>query len=616
MSTGPADSPVVVLAAVEHAEGHFAVQRWAVVKRAGLTSLLRYAALLGLYVILTLVMTQPVYQKLTEAVIGSGDSPQQTWAYWWTNYALTDLGRWPLTTNYQFHPQELGATSLMTLVSYNTLLSIPLQIILGLFGAINLIVLSSLVLSGFCAYFLIRHETGNSLAAFVGSLMFAFPPAVFARLTFAHFSTVGIWPTPLIMLCWLIALRSGSLRAALGAGVLLGFQCSIGPYQGSYDIVLMIVLALVTSWQQQRQVGGHRGQLSSLVRVAALTCAALAVVFSPHLIGALENMQQGLSARSPLSHSNSFAPDLLAYFTPSPRHPQLGALVSQINSRIGSQDPVRVVFPGFLAIALGLAATVRSRGRLLPWTLGLAVMFLFSLGPLLHLNGETQFKAGDLAFTIPLPFILLWHIPFLGEGRVTANMTFSVSLCLAVLSGHALASLFSRLRRASLSVPLAGILALVVLYEGLSTPINMERPEIPKFYNQLAAEPGDGAVLEVPVGWRDARGGFGEMRGEYLYYATVHHKPLVDGYVARASDENFKFYSARPALGFIVDPSKEASPEAMNRDAVVRTLKELRVRYVIVHPHQNRDRVSAYLQQVVGLAMVYSDDQTRVYGVD
>ncbi len=568
--------------------------------------------LVGVYTGLALGLTDPLWRHFDRALPGCCDATQQAWAYWWTRYALLELGRWPFQTSYLFHPLHLGPGALLTLVSYQTLLSLPLQGLFGLTMAINSLILLSLVAAALAAYLLIRSETGHPVAAFVGSLMFAFAPPVFARLAYGHYATIAVWPMPLALWLWRAALRRPTVRTALGAGALLGLQAGISPYQGGYLLLAMGVLGLAPVWTAPSPWAGVRlfGRQGLWAGLAAL------VVLAPLLGGLWSDYRAGNLPPVPLSHAVSFAPDLLAYGVPSPLHPHLGRLFADLHRQIGTADLVRVVFPGYLALGLGLAGViVGGRPERWPWVWGLGVLFLVSLGPLLRVGGQTAFSLSDVQFTIPLPFLLLSQVPLLGQGRVTANACFAVSLCLAVLSGFALRRLFDRVGRPLLVWALGGLLALGVVYEGLARPLGLTGLTVPAFYAQLAREPGEFALLEVPLGWRDGRQGYGEVRGEVLYYATVHHKPLVNGYVARAPDWAFAFFRSQAALAFLVDPRRPPAGAAGGRDQVQETLRALGVRYVVVQDHPERAAVEAYLERVVGLRPVYRDGQVTAYRV-
>jgi|GEM_PF-4783605 len=62
--------------------------------------LLQPLLLVGVYTGLALGLTDPLWRHFDRALPGCCDATQQAWAYWWTRYALLELGRWPFQTSY------------------------------------------------------------------------------------------------------------------------------------------------------------------------------------------------------------------------------------------------------------------------------------------------------------------------------------------------------------------------------------------------------------------------------------------------------------------------------------------------------------------------------------
>jgi hypothetical protein len=582
------------------------------------------AAWLGLtatFTVITCWLVSPGWSHLDTGLLGCCDASLQAWGYWWTRFALLDLHQSPFSTNYMFFPQVLGATALTTMVSYDALLSVPLQLVFGLNAAVNLIVLSNLVLGGLAAFALIYHETRHAVAAFVASLMFGFSPVVFVRLGMGHFPTIAIWPTPLIVLAWLVALRTGRVWPALAAGALLGLQLSIGPYQGSFDVTLLTVLSLPLLVGRWRAPTSHWRLVQEVARSLALAILGCLVVFGPHVVALVPDLLMGISTKAPLEHSNSFAPDLLAYFAPYDMHPQLGPLFVDLDRRIGTLDHVRVVFPGYLAWVCGLGGVilvacsrcVRAQG--LPWVLALGTFFVLSLGPSLHVNGQTQFLIGGVERTLPLPFAWYWHVPFIGDGRITANMTFTVSLCLAMLAGYVLVWLVGHLPRRAGRLLLV-IVAGGVLFEAQPGPMGTAATNVSSFYAQIAGQAGDFSILEAPLGWRDGFETDGGIMGETLYAATVHQHPLINGYLGRVPPQVFGYFHNQTALRYLVSEDGAKEPSTQDRSTVLQTLRTLKVRYVILRGGERKANLQAYLERTLGLDQVFADAQIIAYRVD
>src|SRR5439155_18517364 len=117
--------------------------------------------------------------------------------------------------------------------------------------------------------------------------------------------------------------------------------------------------------------------------------------------------------------------------------------------------------------------------------------------------------------------------------RVPGRFSIVGILALAVLGSLGLAWAAARWRRAGWAICLAAsALAFIEFYPARVTT---QAAAIPPAYQAIAASPDGGAVLEIPLQWRT---GFlsvpeGPDTTVFLYYATLHHHPLVGGATAR-----------------------------------------------------------------------------------
>src|SRR5512135_2359828 len=95
------------------------------------------------YFLLAIVLTYPLILHFTTHVTGDGsDDPALAWNLWWVRYALFDLGRNPIYTDYMFFPIGLNL-AFYTLTYLNAFLSLPLQFTFGLIPAANVNLLLS-----------------------------------------------------------------------------------------------------------------------------------------------------------------------------------------------------------------------------------------------------------------------------------------------------------------------------------------------------------------------------------------------------------------------------------------------------------------------------------------
>jgi hypothetical protein len=229
----------------------------------------------------------------------------------------------------------------------------------------------------------------------------------------------------------------------------------------------------------------------------------------------------------------------------------------------------------------------------------------------LHVGGLTRLAGVG---PIPLPYALLRQaIPMLKISRSVSRFDAVVTLSLGVLAAIGLNWLLSRMRQTGYNEAARWLVAagalLVVGLEFWVAPYPMSFPETRPFHYQLAQEPGQFAVMDIPMDWD---------RPANLLYQTVHQRPTISGYTSRASPlspagrtpvlQTFRYLGA---------DINSADPHAL----APTVLTDLNVRYVIVHkmdlpPGDYRETTLALAGEVFrGWPVVVDDDWLKVFRV-
>jgi hypothetical protein len=289
--------------------------------------------------------------------------------------------------------------------------------------------------------------------------------------------------------------------------------------------------------------------------------------------------------------------DVTSFFVPSAEHPLYGRLgpVRAYAETLASEGwHENVFYLGWVAVALALVAAWRRwrERQVQVWLVILVAGMILSLGPFLKVGGRVT--------RIPLPYSLLQHLPFYDWGRTPGRTIGLAMMALAVLSACGAAILLAWIRPAFRSAAALGLMALVLADTLFVWPWPMGDAPVPDFYEQLASEPEDYAVLGLPL-W--------EYRCEryQLYYATVHDHRIVGGSVTRRSPE---------AEAAMRDVEQLVTPGSSG--AAADALAELGIRYVVLHKLCLDDDAlaekSTFLAERLGEA-VYDDDWIRAYEV-
>ncbi|MBC7225575.1 MAG: hypothetical protein H5T59_15080, partial [Anaerolineae bacterium] len=334
---------------------------------------------------------------------------------------------------------------------------------------------------------------------------------------------------------------------------------------------------------------GTRRLRWATVQTVAGIAVCFGVVLSPVLVPMVATAQRETFMVPDPAQARALSADLLAFVTPSEFHPLWGEAVRPLAERFTASTSERTVFAGFTVLALALAGLVRRPRRQGFWWLALATFVLLALGPVLHVAGETRLGPGGVE--VPLPYGLLPRlIPFMRITRSVSRFDVMVMLSLGVLAAGGLATLARARRRPALW----GLAAIgLVCLEFLPAPYPISPPDTPAWYQDLAQEPGDFAILNLPMNWD---------RPGYLLYQTVHGKRLTVAYISRNDPSTLV-----ERMG-VLQQFRHLGRDIIRQDlaAVAGTaFRYLNVRYLVADLYkmpggEERERTLALLQEVVG----------------
>jgi hypothetical protein len=566
------------------------------------------------YTLLTVFMTWPIAANLATEVPGGGDAWQHIWNLWWVKHALLTLHTNPYHTDLLYYPDGVNLY-FHTLVLTAGLTAIPLQLAgLGLITSYNLILLSTYVLAGLGAFLLCRYLTRNSWASFVGGLVFAFAPYHSAHL-FGHMNLASLQWIPFYVLLLLKAIEwpsaleqrdtesiaaRGMLHkairnpwSAIGAGAMLAVNAYT---EWTYAIFLVLFTGVILAWRvllpsERRSVSAEIGWPVVGARLVLIVVTFM-VLTAPIFFPTLAEAQQGY-AQQPPEETLFYSADLINGFLPSELHPMWGGAIADTVSQIPPYLPLkntseRDLFLGYTVLAVaawGLWHLRRDR-RVVFWAFVAALTWLLSLGPVLQVLGKTVFTS--FLVKIPLPYLLLYKLPLFSIMRTPARFTVLVMLALAVLVAYALRAIADgrqttddRRRSTMEGTPhtssvvrrlSSAIIPILILFEFLAVyPMVPPGWNVP-IYQKIAAEPGNFALLELPI----------RPFGDYMAYQTIHGKPIIGGYLSRQPP--YPLLDQNKAIHYLLDATAPDDPIAATIEGGVgeRSLRDLGVKYVII----------------------------------
>jgi len=584
------------------------------------------------YLLLAIGLTFPIITAPGRLVPGSN-----TWAYdeytflwnaWWFKHSLLDLGANPLYSPYTFYP--VGAP--LVLYTYNFLycsLGLPIYLASNLPLASNVTLWLGLAAGGYTAYLLARHivtrrlhrrdGVAAQLAPFLAGLAYAFAASRFIYLALGHYMLLAVATLPLFALFLLRALCARRWRRY---AALAGLALALSAFAEMTFALFLGLLLLVFGVVARRRLGWR----SLLARVVLLLGVAL-LAYAPLLFFVLREALTGGYALEGWGSALHLSADLLGLLSPTALHPAWGAdwagELRAVSAGSGHFGDVNTFFIGYATLALAVIGAVAYGRRARAWTVTAVAAIVLSLGPLLQIGGRYQFDLGGLQTTVPLPFIILHYIPLANAGRAPNRFSVLALLALAPLVGLGAYWLLSRLRYWYLASAVAAILAMAIIWDGLSVPLPTTDASIPSFYSRLAEEPGDFAIMTLPFGLRSSFGTLGAEQTQLQYYQTLHEKRLIGGNVSRAPSISFEYYQRiAPSANLLAIESYQQPQIDLERERreAAELAALLDICYLVVHapvpgrlPYSDTyDEALAYAASVFSLTEVYRDPNGRL----
>ena len=550
-------------------------------------------SILVLYSILSILFTYPVAFSINK-IPGKGDVFWFLWDFWSFKKAALNLSN-PYYTMDIFYPT--GVSLAFSDVSpFNAIISIPLQQLFGLIAAYNMIWISTFILSGFNAYLLVKYLINDTKAAILSGLIFMFSPYHFAH-ALGHMNLITTEWIPLYVLFLIKMTREDKKTNAIYAAIFLVLTAMSSNYYLVYMFIFTL-LYLIYYWLVDRSL-----MSKNFVKRISIMTASFLVCFSPILYIMLKDMLISKSNYMYQGGFEEFSADLMAFFTPTIFHPVFKDLVSPFNSQFTGGGIEFTVFAGYTVLLLSVIAIWKIKTKEIKfWAFSTIIFFILCLGPYLTINGVADFSFSGYDFKIPLPYVILMHIPVFSIARAPSRWDVLVMLSLAILAGYGLNYIFCKVRNGHLLKSdkeniIFIIISCLILFEFSAVPFPMSSAEVPAFYKQLALETDDYAILEVP----------GFAAANYMYFQTIHGKKLVNGYVSRTPDYVLEFASRVPLISNIISRSDTPIMEDItkkdvikqNRTELISILSNYNIRYIIIHKNYLSDNESSFASNLV-----------------
>ncbi len=555
-----------------------------------------YALLIGL-------MSLPVSLHLSQRLLGnSTDSWIFYWNNWWLEKAIAERHNW-FFTPYLFYPH--GANMVAHSHSFlNSLLALPLKRLVEPVAAYNLVLLFGLWVSAIGMFLLVREITHHSSAALLAGFVFALTPYHLTRaLAHGNLGSIHWWPFYALFLHRTLRRHraTNALYASLFAALTLW---------SSLHLALLLALWTVayTGWHLLRWTGlsVERGRFYlCTVGIVGFIGIITLMLTAPVVLPIARDWRGMADLAAAFDDGLSKQTDLLAYLMPPPYHPLAGPRVISFYERSGTNWKY-VPYLGYTALGLALVSLLSRRKAAWFWLLSTGFWMVLAAGPVLRLNGT-------LYPHIPMPYRFIGHLFPISAIRAPDRFNLLVAFSLAVSAG--LGAAYLARQRRWLLVPLV----FLVFAEYLCIPLpTWDIPPASPFFQQMAQEQALYGVVDYPMGYTFSK--------KWLYYQTLHGKPMVEGHIARYTPEDYVFIASNPLLRAFYQVAKK--PVRLPRDMfsgaaipvsalgpALRALETSGVRYILLHKPYLKDDSEAHFRRLLPLVPVYEDSAVAVYDV-
>jgi len=415
------------------------------------------------------------------------------------------------------------------------------------------------------------------------------------------------WAVDVLLLC--AAGLVGAIAITGGwTSSIFGFPISA---KGLYTpVLIMSVLAFLRlGWHLRASPRpGAEVDAKRLVFLTVASGVVAAVILSPVLYAVGERLTAGeLKSPGVLWRSSPGGVDLFALVLPNPNHPLTPQVIADWLATFQGGYLEAVVSIPFVAL-ITMVVAWRRGWRASRWWTALAIAFgALALGPFVHVGGLNTY--------VPGPWALLRFVPVLGLTRMPSRFSVVLMLAVAVLFAAALEWLGRTYpHRRRLILVTVGILLLAEL---LPAPLTLHSAAVPRFYERVAAAPGDVRVLELPTGIRDGTSSIGNFIARSQYFQTMHEKPLIGGYLSRVGGRSIADVRRIDMLDALIVLSEGGTLSPAREAALISGgpafIREANLGFVIVDRLRSPTALIDFAKRALHLSYVDRDGVFELY---
>ncbi len=574
------------------------------------------------YLLLTAAVTYPALFSLSSAAMGEPqvDVHCHLWDIWWSNRTLAaGAGTWSFS-DYIYYPAGISVWRFFA-GPLLFLFSTAMHFLLGdLKAAYNATVICSILCSCLGGYVLGREVLRDRAAALLVGVVVAINPVVLNHVKDGLPEFVNLGWAMLFLRSLVIMNRERDLRSA----ALSLFWYVVATLWCWYIGALLVILAglfLLVFTSIPRLFSRDRRYLLILLFWAAGVFTMVIVASKTTSVGMVSQRLKQTEAqlvRGMRGYEGELDLGRPHYLYSHARRlgiKDIDSVESFEIKLLTSVDPVSLVtawkvrarhaelFPlrWLIPLLMALLALVLARERMVVFC-GVVILFTgaVALGPCLVVGGEVCWQTCGWT-----PYSLLGKlVPGLDRIQFPRRMLLVAILPLSLMAGLGLKELSGRLPRlpGPVALALAAALSLCGALSLSGYPLARSRLPVPNFYNQLAKESADFAILDVPFTY-GAKVTYHGAGPRYAYYQTVHGKRKHGGAVPLylATPKHPKDIATNALLRSLRRIADGKDPDSTRAEVVkgAASLGRHRFRYIVIHPSDLTQKAAAAMGKLL-----------------
>ncbi len=533
-------------------------------------------------IVLALVVTYPGIADLNTRLLGIKDSYFYAWDLWWFKHALFSLNKSPLKLETIFYP--INGAPYVWSSPLNEIIGLILLPVLPLIVLFNILALLPVVLGAYFTYKITHHLTKERLAGVISGILFGFSPFILSTMM-GNLQYSSVEFIPLVIFTMIKLKEEQSLKNGIMfiiASILLALSSSSYVFYAYIPIVLYMPFSwLVTDgWK----VYNKPLLLYILLSIGFVALTTL-IFYTPQLYAIQHSEYVKAEGLYQLLINNQ---NFLDYILPNKSNFFFEHILYFFSKDRTYFSDIGIVT--ILLIVLAIAFKSESR-EIIRWGILAALLYVFSIGPYLKLNGFVMYPYYGILHFIPLPYLALTKIRLLSNLTQPALLIPLLLLTTSIMAGFGAKIIIQRTDVKILSYfTIVSLIALSLIEYYPGYPFPSVQATMPIYYLPIKKDVDSKAIVELPASATifDNKENIPFIYRS-MYYQMFTDKSLVGGYYNYQWYRELSFIRTTPFISELADPFtlKYGDIIPMDMHAIanygIRQLMDLGVGYVIIN---------------------------------